>query len=1081
MEATIETLNIKVEGEGKSAESTLDRVLKKLERIKEATRGTNGQGTASLNSHFNNLNKTLGSIKEKFNSLSQITDDLSEKTSKCRSTSVAYADAMDRVKEKAEQSQGRFKSLSENIKDAFKTSRPAAFVSVLKTIGRLTLYRMIRSMIKQVTEGFKTGIDDMYQYSKTFNGEYARSMDQLASANLSYKNSIGAIMAPLINLVNPWIDSFVDKLIEINNTIAMVFAGLAGKSTYSKAVRVTTEYAEAANKASNNTEKVTEKVEELKRSLAGLDEITIIGQNLSPVSAVMGGNDAVSNGLDYGSMFVEAPVDMAKVNEIKEKFERILEIAKWIGIAIVAWELGKFLIGIGQAIAELGRLKAGIALLITGFTIEAIGGYHIGYGDAGVMDYVKLALGSALGVVGTAMVFGFTPAGWAIGIMAALTIGIASINVGLHARLSDVIEQAFYDAGGTITISDLANQFERLMGDIININQPIVDCGSTINSTMEQQVKPAISTIEGISRGIELGAYTASDKIPEIEQAFTQLRDGTKTILDDTYDLIVRAVSGSLYDSLSDAGIYVPELLTTLARIKGEVDVTYDSIIAKQSDLQQSFNNGQISSNEYTSQLFELSEQLSSLVGATDPVKDSFAHVEEALQGVDWQNKDAKNLAFSKVSEASQNAITSVNDAYDQIEQAVGRARGWSDNSEYQLKLDKILEGASNTRQQQLDSISQYTQGMFDTVQNDLLNKMTIMSKTLGEDYKKLDPIQKFFTTKPEYISNGLADYQNNTIKPIENEFKAMFSGLGAQGNAWASAAASATLSGLFVDGGSGYVLSSNPFSNLINGIKLLTGSSYTSSVTRSSTSMADALANGYKKVGRAVPEGLAEGIKAEAFKPSNEAQDLVDSVKDVITRPTRGLAINSPSKVTTEYGKYIDLGFAEGISRNQQVVVVALDNLLNQMLSRMETFTNRWRSAINDMFDDMAFGWKNAVFRSDGSYSYNRLSMGQIQRFAQGGFPEDGFFYANHNELVGQFSNGKTAVANNEQIIEGIAGGVAVANEEQNALLREQNRLLREQNYLIQQGSTIDVSTIVSAFNRKNQRDGKVTVPVSF
>lgn len=219
----------------------------------------------------------------------------------------------------------------------------------------------------------------------------------------------------------------------------MVFAGLAGKSTYSKAVRVTTEYAEAANKASNNTGKVTEKVEELKRSLAGLDEITIIGQNLSPVSAAMGGNDAVSNSLDYGSMFVEAPVDMAKVNEIKEKFERILEIAKWIGLAIAAWELGKFLIGIGQAIAELGRLKTGIALLITGFTIEAIGGYHIGYGDAGVMDYVKLALGSALGVVGTAMVFGFTPAGWAIGIMAALTVGIASITVGMENRLADVV------------------------------------------------------------------------------------------------------------------------------------------------------------------------------------------------------------------------------------------------------------------------------------------------------------------------------------------------------------------------------------------------------------------------------------------------------------------------------------------------------------------------------------------------------------------------------------------------------------------------------------------------------------------
>ena len=44
---------------------------------------------------------------------------------------------------------------------------------------------------------------------------------------------------------------------------------------------------------------------------------------------------------------------------------------------------------------------------------------------------------------------------------------------------------------------------------------------------------------------------------------------------------------------------------------------------------------------------------------------------------------------------------------------------------------------------------------------------------------------------------------------------------------------------------------------------------------------------------------------------------------------------------------------------------------------------------------------------------------------YAQGGFPEDGLFFANHGELVGQFSNGKTAVANNEQITEGISTAV--------------------------------------------------------
>lgn len=52
---------------------------------------------------------------------------------------------------------------------------------------------------------------------------------------------------------------------------------------------------------------------------------------------------------------------------------------------------------------------------------------------------------------------------------------------------------------------------------------------------------------------------------------------------------------------------------------------------------------------------------------------------------------------------------------------------------------------------------------------------------------------------------------------------------------------------------------------------------------------------------------------------------------------------------------------------------------------------------------------------------------------FATGGFPEDGLFMANHNELVGKFANGKTAVANNEQITNGIYRAVLQAMKESN------------------------------------------------
>jgi len=56
----------------------------------------------------------------------------------------------------------------------------------------------------------------------------------------------------------------------------------------------------------------------------------------------------------------------------------------------------------------------------------------------------------------------------------------------------------------------------------------------------------------------------------------------------------------------------------------------------------------------------------------------------------------------------------------------------------------------------------------------------------------------------------------------------------------------------------------------------------------------------------------------------------------------------------------------------------------------------------------------------------YKASQVITLPHFATGGFPEDGIFAANHNELVGKFDNGRTAVANNIQIIDGIRYGVA-------------------------------------------------------
>lgn len=71
------------------------------------------------------------------------------------------------------------------------------------------------------------------------------------------------------------------------------------------------------------------------------------------------------------------------------------------------------------------------------------------------------------------------------------------------------------------------------------------------------------------------------------------------------------------------------------------------------------------------------------------------------------------------------------------------------------------------------------------------------------------------------------------------------------------------------------------------------------------------------------------------------------------------------------------------------------------------------------------------------------------LPRFEHGGYPETGqLFLARENglnEMVGRIGN-RSAVANNDQIVQAITAGVAngINSEEQNALLREQNELLR-------------------------------------
>ena len=102
-------------------------------------------------------------------------------------------------------------------------------------------------------------------------------------------------------------------------------------------------------------------------------------------------------------------------------------------------------------------------------------------------------------------------------------------------------------------------------------------------------------------------------------------------------------------------------------------------------------------------------------------------------------------------------------------------------------------------------------------------------------------------------------------------------------------------------------------------------------------------------------------------------------------------------------------------------------------------------------------------------------IDLGHLPTFADGGFPEDGLFMANHGELVGQFSDGRTAVANNDQIIAGIEEAAYRGFSRAYAENSQEENLLRELIQAVKEGKNISIDgrEIVSAYDSRKARNG--------
>ena len=161
-------------------------------------------------------------------------------------------------------------------------------------------------------------------------------------------------------------------------------------------------------------------------------------------------------------------------------------------------------------------------------------------------------------------------------------------------------------------------------------------------------------------------------------------------------------------------------------------------------------------------------------------------------------------------------------------------------------------------------------------------------------------------------------------------------------------------------------------------------------------------------------------------------SETVVEPVKSVFQKACKAIA---------DFFTPVWLSIRQGVAGAMNGVIGAIESALNWVIKGLNNLIGGFDKIVKWAAEIIGEDWGGMTLVKEVKFS--RIA---VPTYAEGGFPEQGQMFIAREagaEMVGNIGR-RTAVANNDQIVSGIAGGVAEANEEQNVLLREQNALLR-------------------------------------
>lgn len=251
--------------------------------------------------------------------------------------------------------------------EAKKAQKPTSkFLSSLK---RIAMYRILRTILKEITQAFSEGLKNAYLFSTGLTTEghrFASAMDNMNSKATQMKSQFGSVFISLLAVLEPIIVSIINLVIRAADAVSQLFAAFTG-TTYLKAAAVT-------DTLVDNFKGGAKAAKEWKNQLLGFDVINRLnepsggGGGLTP-SELFGGTDTPIN---------ERLLDFA--NKLKFNVKDIF--FDWSDLT-------------GEQIAK--KVITGLGALVgagVGFTIGGVPGAIVG-----------ALLGASLGVVFSSLLF----------------------------------------------------------------------------------------------------------------------------------------------------------------------------------------------------------------------------------------------------------------------------------------------------------------------------------------------------------------------------------------------------------------------------------------------------------------------------------------------------------------------------------------------------------------------------------------------------------------------------------------------------------------------------------------------------